>query len=459
MLAATPITSAERPESTTRAPQRAALAAAEPGPRFADLLQRGQATHGVLARPAQPNPTQAEKQPAAQPQPKPQDNARGNADGAAPTPAQPTTRAAAQKAGAKPAPHPREKAEPSITASGGSNSPATGAMLARDESAGAVPIDPLLAADLRAPLPTPSIPTTPGSASPAGSVACPAVEVAGQAPAPELRGWPAGLKLPGLASAEPADGADGVDAAAPMPAADAGGAAGLGNGDTKASNARLGAGPGADPTHEARADAAAPDGTRAAGLAALPALAADERGPARLEAHPETPALHDAAQGLLPGVGGAAPRGVDAATLAPIALPAPLHSPEFAQALGAQVSVLARDGVQRAELHLNPAEMGPISVQIEIDGKAARVDFAAGAAATREVIERGLPELASALREQGLTLAGGGVFQQAPDRRDRPEPEPGGNAGRARRRGALEGPTPPRAIAVPLPQGTLDLYA
>jgi flagellar hook-length control protein FliK len=94
-------------------------------------------------------------------------------------------------------------------------------------------------------------------------------------------------------------------------------------------------------------------------------------------------------------------------------LPTPLASPEFAQALGVQMSVLAADGVQRAELQLNPAEMGPVSVQIVIDGSSARVDFGADLAATRHAIEAGLPELAGALRDAGFTLTGGGVSQHA----------------------------------------------
>ncbi|MDO8375875.1 MAG: flagellar hook-length control protein FliK, partial [Aquabacterium sp.] len=84
--------------------------------------------------------------------------------------------------------------------------------------------------------------------------------------------------------------------------------------------------------------------------------------------------------------------------------------------LGAQISLFARDGVQSARLQLNPAEMGPISVQIALDGSAARVDFQADLAGTREVIEASLPALAGALQDAGLTLAGGGVFQQAPGR-------------------------------------------
>ena len=99
-------------------------------------------------------------------------------------------------------------------------------------------------------------------------------------------------------------------------------------------------------------------------------------------------------------------------------IPVPLDSPLFAPALGTQISLLARDGVQTALLQLNPAEMGPISVQIVLDGQAAQIDFQADLARTRSVIEASLPALASALQDAGLTLAGGGVFQQSPGRQD-----------------------------------------
>lgn len=93
-------------------------------------------------------------------------------------------------------------------------------------------------------------------------------------------------------------------------------------------------------------------------------------------------------------------------------LAAAVTTPDFAPALGAQVSILAKDGIQEARLHLNPAEMGPIAIQIELTGAHARVEFTAEHAATRAAIEQGLPDLAAALQEAGLTLAGGGVFEQ-----------------------------------------------
>ncbi len=113
------------------------------------------------------------------------------------------------------------------------------------------------------------------------------------------------------------------------------------------------------------------------------------------------------------------------ATQATVSTPA--ESPEFPQALGVQVSLMAKQGVQQAELQLNPAEMGPIVVQIALDGAKAQVDFAATSAQTRQILENGLPELAASLRDAGLTLTGGGVFQQ-PRQPRQGESDASGNA-------------------------------
>lgn len=144
-----------------------------------------------------------------------------------------------------------------------------------------------------------------------------------------------------------------------------------------------------------------------------------------------------------------------------VALPTPAASPEFPQALGVQVSLLARDGVQHAELHLNPAETGPVSVQIVVDGTQARVDFGADLASTRQAIEASLPGLAAALRDAGLTLSGGGVSQHARGRGDpggdgrRGGPEPRVGAAAA----AADGEAPARTLRLPGRIGGLDLYA
>jgi flagellar hook-length control protein FliK len=145
------------------------------------------------------------------------------------------------------------------------------------------------------------------------------------------------------------------------------------------------------------------------------------------------------------------------AAAAPVAatVATPVTAPEFAQSLGVQVSVLARDGIQQAELHLNPAEMGPISIQIALDGTQAHVNFGADSAATRQIIEGGLPELAAALRDAGFTLSGGGVHSQARGRDEGGEGQ-GGNG-----RGGAQGETEvtPQRINARVAAGGVDVYA
>ena len=87
-------------------------------------------------------------------------------------------------------------------------------------------------------------------------------------------------------------------------------------------------------------------------------------------------------------------------------------SAQFGAQLGAQISTFVQGGIEHARLHLNPAEMGPVSVQIQIDGQTARVNLSAENAHTRQALEQALPHLAGSLREAGLTLSGGGVFEQ-----------------------------------------------
>lgn len=133
-----------------------------------------------------------------------------------------------------------------------------------------------------------------------------------------------------------------------------------------------------------------------------------------------TPAAFDAAQSgvfALPTAGAAtAVRGSEMPAPVQANVPTPFAAPGFQQALGYQVSLLARDGIGEAELHLNPADMGPVSVQITMTGDQARVDFGADLAQTRQALEAGWAELASSLKDAGFTLSGGGVSDHARER-------------------------------------------
>ncbi len=176
-------------------------------------------------------------------------------------------------------------------------------------------------------------------------------------------------------------------------------------------------------------------------------------------------ALHETTDAA--GLGAHAPApapNAGTAGVAPVAVPiaTPLGAPEFAQALGLRLAVLAKDGVQTAELHLNPADMGPVSVQIVMDGTQARVDFGADVAATRQAIETGLPELASALADAGFTLAGGGVSQHAGGRGNRSSADAQSSDGDRARAVAADDDTQQRLTAAArqvVARGGVDLFA
>lgn len=148
--------------------------------------------------------------------------------------------------------------------------------------------------------------------------------------------------------------------------------------------------------------------------------------PAELARH--TQAISDTAANAAPGP--------------EIRLPTPVHSPQFVPHLSSELVLLAREGVQEARVQVHPAELGPIAVQITLEGNAAQVRLAVDSALTRDLLEQGLPTLAAALRESGLTLTGGGVFQQP---REPAHDGQGGQGGRSSGQGAGGAPddTPP----------------
>ncbi len=136
-------------------------------------------------------------------------------------------------------------------------------------------------------------------------------------------------------------------------------------------------------------------------------------------------------------------------------LSAQLFSAEFAPALGVQISTLTRNGIPEARLHLNPAELGPIAVQIELDGRTAQVVLSASHAETRLVLEQAMPQLASALRDAGFSMSGGGVFQQPQQREPRANDGTTHSAGD----GADNGLTPTTMTLARVQRGVVDVYA
>lgn len=121
----------------------------------------------------------------------------------------------------------------------------------------------------------------------------------------------------------------------------------------------------------------------------------------------------------------------------------PFDDPRFSGALSERVQWLVKEGIQSAELTLHPQDMGPIRIEMSIDGADASIDFAATQADTRAAIEQSLPRLRDLLADQGLQLGGTKIGADT-SRQDNP-----GN--RARQSGGTS-----RTATVGIPESTSD---
>ncbi|MEY4907762.1 MAG: hypothetical protein RL260_1480 [Pseudomonadota bacterium] len=114
------------------------------------------------------------------------------------------------------------------------------------------------------------------------------------------------------------------------------------------------------------------------------------------------------------------PTGVVMAQGSPVVAPAqtwiqtPVTQPGFSDAVVVELVRRvgqAEQGVQSVTLHLNPEALGPVSVSIELNGNAARIEFGASEALTRHHLEAALPGLTEALRHEGVSLTHSGVHE------------------------------------------------
>lgn len=200
---------------------------------------------------------------------------------------------------------------------------------------------------------------------------------------------------------------------------------------------------------QVRADAAAPVTTDKPALRQVDAPAT-ARAAARIESaapgpQPQDPVpRHEAASGEVQVTGvqaamaPATAANPVAATAAAAAAPAqgrvapPVASANWGTALGSEVARLHHAGHSQAQLELNPPGLGPLSVSLSVADQQAQALFVSPHPAVRAAVEAALPQLRSALADQGISLgqasvgaehqpASGGFAQpqqdQAPHRR------------------------------------------
>ena len=115
------------------------------------------------------------------------------------------------------------------------------------------------------------------------------------------------------------------------------------------------------------------------------------------------PALPTAIASLTPAiVGGAA--SPSSAEVTAASTPA-LGSDAWQADLGQQVFAMVRRGEQQMDMQLNPADLGPLSISLNVSEGGIQAQFQSTHASVRAAVEQALPQLQVALASQGLTLS------------------------------------------------------
>ncbi|KAK73215.1 flagellar hook-length control protein FliK, partial [Bordetella bronchiseptica] len=131
-------------------------------------------------------------------------------------------------------------------------------------------------------------------------------------------------------------------------------------------------------------------------------------------------ALHAAAQAHIAArqaVGNPAPASLSAAAQ-PLGLEvaSPVGSSQWGQELGRQLVTIshdARQGHHTAELRLDPPDLGPLRVSINLHEGVASAAFVSVHAAVRQAVEAALPQLQQALAQAGISLGQTSVGDQS----------------------------------------------
>jgi hypothetical protein len=130
---------------------------------------------------------------------------------------------------------------------------------------------------------------------------------------------------------------------------------------------------------------------------------------------PEKQAFPSGIEREVPGVTSdmiALHRQIDSRTDSP-AITRPLTHPGWSKDLGEQIVWMNNKAIPAAEIRLNPAHLGPISVRIDVNQDQATILFTAQHTEVKEAIEASIPKLREMLGTQQLNLINVSISQNS----------------------------------------------
>ena len=95
------------------------------------------------------------------------------------------------------------------------------------------------------------------------------------------------------------------------------------------------------------------------------------------------------------------------------AMTRPLSHPDWNQEMGERIVWMNNRGISSAEIKMNPQNMGPITVRIDMNQDQATIAFTAQNSEVRNALEASIPKLREMLSSQQVNLAEVNVSQQS----------------------------------------------
>jgi flagellar hook-length control protein FliK len=118
-----------------------------------------------------------------------------------------------------------------------------------------------------------------------------------------------------------------------------------------------------------------------------------------------------------------------ASASASLSVETPVSSKDWGDNFSQKITWLSTQNQQSAELHLNPPDLGPLKVVLQVSGDQATAMFTSAHAAVRDAVEQAMPRLREMMADNGIMLGNATVSDHG--QRDNPSSQSNNSRGQS----------------------------
>lgn len=140
----------------------------------------------------------------------------------------------------------------------------------------------------------------------------------------------------------------------------------------------------------------------------------------------------------------------------------PLHDPRWSQQLGDRLLWMSRGEIQSAQININPAQLGPIQINISLNGDQMTAHFISAHQEVRQILDDAMPRLREMLSGAGINLGQSNVGAQTQQQQGGSAFSMNGNSPRSGSEDVILSPNESNSTGLrPINQGRglVDLFA